>query len=76
MNVELVEIKQDVPGFDSFFGSWACQGDVNILIDVGPANTAARLIDSLVSLGLDRVDLVLLTHIHICLLYTSPSPRD
>jgi glyoxylase-like metal-dependent hydrolase (beta-lactamase superfamily II) len=65
MKVELVEIKQDVPGFDSFFGSWVCQGDVNILIDVGPANTAARLIDSLVFLGLDRVDLILLTHIHI-----------
>ena len=65
MNITLVEIKQDVPGFDSFFGSWVCQGDVNILIDVGPANTAARLIESLASLGLDRVDLVLLTHIHI-----------
>ena len=65
MNVDLVEIKQDVPGFDSFFGSWVCQGDVNVLIDVGPANTAGRLIDSLVSSGLDKVDLILLTHIHI-----------
>ncbi|MBW2616874.1 MAG: MBL fold metallo-hydrolase [Deltaproteobacteria bacterium] len=65
MNITLIEIKQDVPGFDSFFGSWVCQGDLNVVIDVGPANTAGRLIDSLVSLGLDRLDLVLLTHIHI-----------
>lgn len=65
MNITRVEIKQDAPGFDSFFGSWVCEGDLNIVIDVGPANTAGRLIDALVSLGLDRVDLVLLTHIHI-----------
>jgi glyoxylase-like metal-dependent hydrolase (beta-lactamase superfamily II) len=65
MNVRLVEIKQDVPGFDSFLGSWTCQGDLNVVIDVGPAKSAGRLIDSLVSLGLDRLDLVLLTHIHI-----------
>jgi glyoxylase-like metal-dependent hydrolase (beta-lactamase superfamily II) len=35
------------------------------VIDVGPANTAGRLIDSLLSIGLDRVDYFLITHIHI-----------
>ena len=65
MNITLIEIKQDVPGFDSFFGSWVCQGDLNVVIDVGPANTAAGLIGSLTTLGLDRLDLILLTHIHI-----------
>ncbi|MBW2204373.1 MAG: MBL fold metallo-hydrolase [Deltaproteobacteria bacterium] len=54
-----------MPGFNHFFGSWVCQDDFNFLIDVGPANTANRLIDSLVSLGLDRVDYILITHIHI-----------
>jgi len=61
----LIEIKQDMPGFNPFFGSWVCRDDLNLLIDVGPANTANRLIDSLVSIGLDRVDYILLTHIHI-----------
>ncbi len=61
----LIEIKQDMPGFNPFFGAWMCQDDLNFLVDVGPANTANRLIDSLVSLDLDRVDYVLLTHIHI-----------
>jgi len=61
----LIEIKQDMPGFNPFFGSWVCRDDLNFLVDVGPANTANRLIDSLVSLGLDRVDYILLTHIHI-----------
>lgn len=65
MHEKLIQIKQDMPGFDSFFGCWVCQGDLNIVIDVGPARTAGRLIDALVNLGLDRVDYVLLTHIHI-----------
>ena len=61
----LIEIKQDMLGFNHFFGSWVCQDDFNFLVDVGPANTANRLIDSLVSLGLDRVDYILITHIHL-----------
>lgn len=65
MNIRSIEIKQDMPGFDSFFVSWLCQDDLNIVVDVGPANTAARLVESLGALGLDRVDYVLLTHIHI-----------
>ncbi len=65
MDIRSVEIKQDMAGFDSFFVSWVCQDDLNIVVDVGPANTAGRLIKSLEALGLDRVDYVLLTHIHI-----------
>ena len=65
MNDILIEIKQDTPGFNSFFGSWVCLEEKNIVIDVGPANTAGRLIGSLETMGLDRVDYVFLTHIHI-----------
>ena len=61
----LIEIRQDLPGFNPFIGSWVCQDELNIVIDVGPASTADRLIDSLMSIGLDRVDYFLLTHIHI-----------
>ncbi|MBW1733790.1 MAG: MBL fold metallo-hydrolase [Deltaproteobacteria bacterium] len=61
----LIEIKQDMPGFNPFFGSWVCRDDLNFLIDVGPANTSERLIASLSALGLERVDYILLTHIHI-----------
>jgi glyoxylase-like metal-dependent hydrolase (beta-lactamase superfamily II) len=65
MRETLVEIKQSMPGFDHFFASWIYQDDVNIVVDVGPANTAMQLTESLNSLGLDRVDYVLLTHLHI-----------
>lgn len=60
-----VEIKQDLPGFDGFFSSWVMLGDKNIVVDVGPASTAGRLIDELEKIGVERLDWVFLTHIHI-----------
>jgi len=65
MRETFLPIKQDIPGFNPFFGSWVCQGELNMVVDVGPANTADRLVDSLMSMGLERLDYVLLTHIHI-----------
>ena len=65
MRETFLPIKQDIPGFNPFFGSWVCQGELNMVVDVGPANTADRLVDSLVSMGLEKLDYVLLTHIHI-----------
>ncbi len=65
MTVHLIEIPQDLPGFNRFIGSWACIGPVNFLVDVGPAGSAHRLIESLETLGMDRVDYILVTHIHI-----------
>ena len=58
-------IEQDMPGLNPFFGSGICQGDLNIMVDVGPANTAGRLVVSMETLGLARLDYILLTHIHI-----------
>jgi glyoxylase-like metal-dependent hydrolase (beta-lactamase superfamily II) len=65
MNDRLIEIRQDTPGFNPFFGSWICQDDLNVIVDVGPANTADRLIRSLSLLHLARVDYILITHIHL-----------
>lgn len=65
MRETFLPIKQDIPGFNPFFGSWVLQDELNMVVDVGPANTAGRLVDSLASMGLDRLDYVLLTHIHI-----------
>lgn len=65
MREQLVEIKQNMPGYNPFFGSWVCQDDLIFLVDAGPANSAGRLIHSLQSLRLERIDFVLLTHIHI-----------
>jgi glyoxylase-like metal-dependent hydrolase (beta-lactamase superfamily II) len=65
MNPILIELMPDVPGFDHFIGSWVCTGRQNVLVDVGPSNAAARLVTGLKTMGVERVDTVLLTHIHI-----------
>jgi glyoxylase-like metal-dependent hydrolase (beta-lactamase superfamily II) len=61
----LITIPQDLPGLRDFVGSWVIARDPNIVIDVGPSSTVARLVDSLLAMGIDRVDYVLLTHIHL-----------
>jgi glyoxylase-like metal-dependent hydrolase (beta-lactamase superfamily II) len=65
MEPELIEIKQDRPGFDRFIGSWLCPFDNTMVIDVGPSRSLPKLIDSLTARGIHRVDYVLLTHIHM-----------
>jgi len=54
-----------MPGFDHFIGSWLHTGDINLVIDVGPASSVNNLIETLTDMGIDRVDYVLITHIHI-----------
>jgi glyoxylase-like metal-dependent hydrolase (beta-lactamase superfamily II) len=65
MNPTLIELKQNKPGFSRFIGSWLVTGKENVVVDVGPANSIDQLIRSLTESGVDRVDRVLLTHIHI-----------
>lgn len=61
----LIEIKQKIPGYDHFIGSWVCRGDINLVVDVGPANSVGRLIETLMEMNIKSVDYVLVTHIHI-----------
>ncbi|MBU2548632.1 MAG: MBL fold metallo-hydrolase [Proteobacteria bacterium] len=60
-----VEIPQPKPGFNRFIASWVWLGDTNLLIDIGPAGSVDRLIDSLRAREVSRIDYVLLTHIHL-----------
>jgi len=61
----LIEIKQKIPGFDHFIGSWVYRGAINLVVDVGPANSVGKLIEALMKMNMEMVDYVLLTHIHI-----------
>lgn len=55
-----------IDGFDDFIGAWLVKGpDAAYLVDVGPAVTAGQLADALTVLGVDRLDYICLTHIHI-----------
>ena len=61
----LVEIKQEIAGFDGFIGSWVYRDDINFVVDVGPASSISYLTRALSEMGITKVDYVLLTHIHI-----------
>jgi len=61
----LVEIEQEFAGFEHFIGSWVYRGDITFLVDVGPARSGGRFIRVLDGMGIDRLDYVLLTHIHL-----------
>lgn len=54
-----------LPGFDDFIGAWVVTGPPAILVDVGPAASATALVESLAALGIERLEAILLTHIHI-----------
>jgi len=55
-----------IKGFDNFIAAWLVQGPEAVyLVDVGPAVTVAQLTDALGTLGVDHLDYICLTHIHI-----------
>lgn len=53
-------------GFRQFISSWLYRGnDLNLLVDPGPLSTIPHLIAELRRHGVERLDYILLTHIHI-----------
>jgi glyoxylase-like metal-dependent hydrolase (beta-lactamase superfamily II) len=55
-----------IKGFDHFIAAWLVQGPEAVyLVDVGPAVTVTQLTDALARLGVDHLDYICLTHIHI-----------
>ena len=61
----LITLNPPLKGFENFIGVWLYTGNMNFIVDVGPSVTASRLIKALEDLGVDRLDYILLTHIHI-----------
>ena len=68
IDVDLYQVVLSPPidGFDDFIAAWLVTGpDAVFVVDVGPAATADQLIDALGRIGIDRLDYICLTHIHI-----------
>ena len=65
MNPVLLELGKGIPGYEQFIGVWYLPGDLKIIVDVGPSRSAGDLIRALEDEGVEEVDYVLLTHIHI-----------
>jgi len=65
-NLKLIDLEQPRTGFSRFISSWFFRtGETNILVDPGPAGTIPQLTKALEELQVDRLDLILLTHIHL-----------
>lgn len=64
-NLYLIPLDQNLPGFTSFIGAWVYKGKKTVLVDVGPAATIPLLVQSLKTLKIHHLDVILLTHIHI-----------
>jgi glyoxylase-like metal-dependent hydrolase (beta-lactamase superfamily II) len=62
----LIELAPAIDGFQGFVGAWLVTGPEAVyLVDVGPAATGSQLIDALDKLGVDHLDYICLTHIHM-----------
>jgi len=63
--VSLITLNPPIDGFDNFITAWLVQGEINFLIDVGPASTADGLLAILAEAGVEHLEFILLTHIHL-----------
>ena len=61
----LIDLDLPLTGFRQFIGAWVYRGDINVVIDVGPAATFGQLRQALRQIDIESPDLILLTHIHL-----------
>jgi glyoxylase-like metal-dependent hydrolase (beta-lactamase superfamily II) len=66
-NLFCIDLDQPtLEGFRKFISSWCYRGDgFTLVVDPGPLSTIPHLLGELRRRGVERVDYVLLTHIHI-----------
>ncbi len=65
-NLYLIDLEQNMTGFRKFISSWLYRdNNFTFLVDPGPKNSIEKLIDALKQLHVKRIDVILLTHIHI-----------
>lgn len=66
MEIRLLDLDQPREGFRRFIAAWLVRGNgLCFLVDPGPRSSAAALVAGLKNLGVQRLDWVLLTHIHL-----------
>ncbi len=62
----LVDLPHPKPGFRKFISSWVYKsGNTAFLVDIGTSSTVKKLNEALEYLKVKKVELVLITHIHI-----------
>jgi glyoxylase-like metal-dependent hydrolase (beta-lactamase superfamily II) len=64
--LHLIDLDQPLPGQRRFISCWArVAGPPTYVVDPGPPGTADFLVSALRERGLARLDLILLTHVHL-----------
>lgn len=65
--LDLIDLDQSsLAGYRRFISCWLSRGDgPTFVVDPGPPSTAGGLVSRLRELGVERLDLILLTHIHL-----------
>lgn len=64
--LSLIDLDIESLGYDRFISAWLHRGqERTYLVDPGPAATIDRLLDALAAGGVETIDRVLLTHIHL-----------
>ncbi|MBU8872102.1 MAG: MBL fold metallo-hydrolase [Gemmatimonadales bacterium] len=65
-DLHLIELDQPLPGQRRFISCWVSRSDdLTFVVDPGPPATGQVLIRGLDRLGIERLDFILLTHIHL-----------
>jgi glyoxylase-like metal-dependent hydrolase (beta-lactamase superfamily II) len=65
-NLYLITLDQKLTGFRNFINAWLYKsGTTTFLVDPGPEYSIRHLINALKEIGVERIDYILLTHIHI-----------
>lgn len=68
LDLYLIDLPLHLSGFQKFLNSWLIMDRSigrSFLVDTGPAATIPFLEKSLASLGVERIDFLLLTHVHL-----------
>lgn len=60
-----IVLNPPMDGFTDFICSWIYRGKKTFLTDTGPSVTAGDVLAALTDIGLETIDYILLTHIHI-----------
>ena len=64
--LDLIDLDQQLTGQRRFISCWLSRGaGPTFIVGPGPVSTAPHLLGRLRELGIDRLDLILLTHVHL-----------
>ncbi len=64
--LEVIDLDQKLEGYRLFLSAWVFGGnDLTVVVDPGPSSTIDKVVDGIAAMGIKKVDLILLTHIHL-----------